>query len=163
MNRFEPGLQKIWQDFCLDIVTPLSFEQGKSYQLQGPNGSGKSSFISQLLIPRLRQEEAYILHFEQQAQLQLQSLRAWAAIFRPHQPVKDEAGMVSFLLNDLILAWQKQPRAVWIVADELHEMQAITSLDIPLCLIYCAHHQALDGARQIIFEPVSSSRSRVYA
>lgn len=163
MIRIESGIRDVWPGFSLEIGSPLGFEQGQIWQLKGPNGSGKSSFISQVLMPALKDADAYILRFEQQTSLQLQAVKAWAAIFHPGKTVRDEAELVSFLLDDLNTACARQPKPVWIVADELHHLQALAELEIPHCLIYSAHHQELQGAGIISFEPLNPHRSLLRA
>lgn len=163
MIRIESGSRDIWPGFALEIERELVFAQGEIWQLKGPNGSGKSSFISRLLMPLLKLEDAYVLHFEQQASLQLQAVKAWAAIFHPGRPVRDEDELVSYLLDDLADAYARQPKPVWIVADEIHRVERALQNGLPCCLIYCAHHKELEGTRALNFEPLSPARSRVYA
>lgn len=160
---FEKGKQQIWRDFTLDLAEELVFTQGKIYQLQGPNGSGKSSFIDQILIPRLQQQDAWLLSFEQQASLQLQSVRAWAAIFNPGVRVSNEEELIGYLLDDLRCSYQRKPKPIWIVADELHQLELLQELELPHCLIFSAHHHRPEQSIQIHFEPVSTSWSRVCA
>jgi len=161
MIRIAAGYRQLWPSFGLDIPHDLCFEQGSIYQLKGPNGSGKSSFISQILIPKLRMEDAWLLQFEQQAHLQLQAVKAWAAIFHPGQRVHDETDLVSYLLNDLEEANIKQPRPIWIVADELHRLEQVWERQFSCCLIYSAHHQELADAIPIHFEILNPGRSVV--
>jgi len=161
MIRIEAGYRQIWPSFGLDIAKELLFEQGRIYQLKGPNGSGKSSFISQVLIPGLRQHDVWLLQFEQQAHLQLQAVKAWAAIFHPGLRVRDERDLVSFLLDDLERASSKRPRPIWIVADELHHLEQVWERRLSCCLIYSAHHQELTDAIPVQFEVLNPNRSVV--
>ena len=163
MLSIPKGKYPLWHSFGLQIESDLHLSPAALYHLQGPNGSGKSSFISQILIPKLRETDALLLHFEQDTHLQLQALRAWAAIFSKGTRINTEAEMVDFLLQDLHHTYQMQPKPVWIVADELYHLQRLGQLSLPAGLIYCAHHQELQGSRPIHFEPISSTQSRVYA
>lgn len=160
MISIASGTQRVWHGFYLEMEGDISFEQGGVYQLCGPNGSGKSSFMTRLLIPRLQREDAYLLHFEQQARLQLQAVRAYAALHH-HAGIHDELDMLAYLLDDLQTVLAKEPKPVWIVADELHQIDLILARNIPCCLIYSAHHQCLPGSGRISFEPVDASRSVV--
>jgi len=159
MIRIAEGYEQLWPGFGLRISSDLVFEEGGIYQLKGPNGSGKSSFISKILIPALSREDIWLLHFEQQASLQLQAVKAWAAIFRPGVPVRTETEMVSFLLDDLYSAYQKVPKPIWIVADEIHHINQVLERELPCGLIYCAHHIELPMARVLAFEPIDAGRS----
>lgn len=162
MIIFPVATHQLWPSFSLRIENPLEFKQNQVYHLTGPNGSGKSSFISQLLIPALQKEKAYLLHFEQQASLQLQAVRAWAAIFSPQKKISCITDMQDFLLQDLQQNHQKHPLAVWIVADEITQLSRLQELRLPGSLIFCAHHQGFEHARKIIFEVVDASLSKVY-
>ena len=161
MIRIEAGFRQIWPSFGLEIPRELRFEQDRIYHLKGPNGSGKSSFISQVLVPKLKQEQVWLLQFEQQAHLQMQAIRAWAAIFHPGLRIQDEKDLVGFLLDDLESASLKQPRPIWIVADELHHLESVRERQLSCCLIYSAHHQELGDALPIHFRALNPTRSVV--
>lgn len=161
MITIESGTQRVWPGFYLELDGDVTLQQGVIYQLCGPNGSGKSSFMTRLLIPRLMREDAYLLHFEQQTRLQLQAVRAYAALHNPGMPINDESDMLAYLLDDLQAALSQMQKPVWIVADELHQFDLILAREIPCCLIYSAHHQCLPDARHISFDPLDSSRSLV--
>lgn len=160
--QFAAGEYPIWKEFCLNLRTPLSFQAGCRYHLSGPNGSGKSSFIHRVLLPELRKQNAYIILLEQQMHLQLYALKAHAAIFHPEQTIHDESDVRRFLLEDLQRSYQLCAKAIWILADESHDLNALARCTLPHTLIYTAHHQKLEQAETIHFQPLSSSLSEVY-
>jgi len=82
--RLEADTLQIWPGFRLELPAPLEFQTGFRYHLRGLNGSGKSSFLSRVLLPRLIGNVSYYnLYFEQQMSLQLDAVRAYAALCKP--------------------------------------------------------------------------------
>lgn len=158
----------IWPEFWLQIVTPLMFVPGSVYQLSGANGSGKSSFLSQLLLPRLRADKGlYCLYFEQQMRYQLQSVKAYASLFAPRRLLHAEPEVVNWLLEDLQRACQKEPRPIFLLVDEslyLAEILDFSHSRFPdCCLIFSSHSPAPVPAQVISFQPQTAQRSRVDA
>lgn len=163
----ESGLLSIWQGFSLEILSPLVFEQGCIYHLSGPNGSGKSSFIKQILLPRLSQNpDIYLLYIEQQMHLQLQVVKAYARMFGPHIAVNTESEAVRYLLADLSRVWQSEGRPCYILMDESRleeDVIAFTrTMADSVCLIYTSHSGVQTSESTVIFEPQTTSLSRVY-
>lgn len=166
--RVEASLFPIWPGFSLETSSELTFEPGQAYHLNGPNGSGKSSFLSQILLPRLLADDAcYRLYFEQQMNLQLYAVQAYAALLEPRRLLAGEAEAVGYLLESLASSQAQTPRPTYVLADESHALKQISDFlkaRVPsACLIYCAHGDCLPDSRDIVFEPVSTQRSRVHA
>ncbi len=166
--RVEASLFPIWPGFSVELSSELVFEPGQAYHLSGPNGSGKSSFLSQVLLPRLIANPAcYRLYFEQQMNLQLYAVQAYAALLEPRRLLAGETGAVGYLLESLAASHAKNPRPAYILADESHALKQISEFlkeRLPsACLIYCAHGDCLPDSRQIFFEPLSPQRSGVHA
>ncbi len=162
MIKIAKGRYDLWPGFALQLEETLSFEQGKLYHLEGANGSGKSSFINRILISALQKEKAYILHFEQQASLQLQAVKGWTAIFKPEIRIKTLEQMQDWLIEDLIQNLQKQPLPLWIVADEVQQVSRFRELGLPGSLIFCAHHQDFEDSIKLHFQQISASLSEVH-
>lgn len=156
------GYYQVWPDFALEIGSDLSFEQGKSHQLQGANGSGKSSFIQKLLIPALRARKgAYIVYIEQQMHLQLFAIKAHAAFHAPGLRISTPSDAAMYLMQDLKKAYAANPGDIYIVSDECPCLHLLQALKLPHCLIVIDHHEVLPGAEQIRFEAQNQNLSKV--
>lgn len=161
----EAGTHKIWQDFSLQVVSNLKFGEGLIH-LKGPNGAGKSSFLTQILLPRLQNNpDFYSLYFEQQMQLQITAVKAYASLMKPRMRIESEADAVDYLLQDLLRVHSAEPRPSFILMDEsLHAERVRDFLDknIPnYCLVFSAHSQLFPEANAIVFKPISPSLSLV--
>lgn len=158
----------VWPDFVLNIPQVLDFQAGLSYHLQGANGSGKSSFVSQLLLPQLLNDcSCYKLYFEQQMNLQLHAVKAYASIFKPHQALAGERDVTRYLLEELRAAQELETRPCYVLVDESRFEQLIQDFlrqYIPsACLIFSSHNNPFPNARKICFELENPGRSKVYA
>ncbi len=161
----EAGTHNIWPDFSLQIKSNLNFTEGLIH-LRGPNGAGKSSFLTQILLPRLQNNpDYYSLYIEQQMQLQITAVKAYASLMKPRAHVENEADAIDYLLQDLLRVHSAEPRPSFILMDEsLHAEQVKAFLDknIPnYCLVFSAHSQLFPEASGIVFEPISPSLSQV--
>ncbi len=165
--KIEAGTHQIWPGFDLQIASELHFTSGLTH-LQGPNGAGKSSFLTQLLLPRLVKNPAYYcLYFEQQMQLQITAVKAYAALMKLRVQVESEADAVDFLLQDLLRSYEAEPRPSLVLMDEsLHAERIKAFLDkkIPdYSLVFSSHGELFPSARSVVFKPLSPSRSLVDA
>ncbi len=161
------GEYQVWPGFSLHLTADLDFCPGLHY-LSGPNGSGKSSFLTRLLLPRLLQDaDAYSLYLEQQMHLQVNAVKAYASVLRPHARINGEADTVDFLLQNLLRAWQTRPKACFVAMDEsphAAQVHAFLSANLPaFSLIFSSHHPSLPAGQTIVFQPLSPSRSEVHA
>ncbi|HNQ42999.1 MAG TPA: hypothetical protein PKI59_01145 [Candidatus Cloacimonadota bacterium] len=158
------SLIAVWPDFSLEIKNDLTFETGCRYHLSGPNGSGKTSLITQILIPKIQQSKSYILYFEQQMHLQLYAIKAYAALMHKDRVISSEADMMAYLFENLQMAYSAQPRDIYLIADESHELQNLMQLCdfAPHALIFTSHHNLLSEARSVHFHPKSLQCSEVY-
>lgn len=166
--QIESAVVAVWRDFTLDIPQALEFQAGVSYHLQGANGSGKSSFISQLLLPRLLEDSScFKLYFEQQMNLQLHAVKAYASIIQPHHTLSGEQDLTLYLLEKLRASYEREARPLYVLVDEspyaglIHDflLQYLPSA----CLIFSSHTNPFPAARQICFNLENPGRSKVYA
>ncbi len=160
------GDYQAWDSFTLVLPTDLSFGPGIHY-LQGANGSGKSSFITRVLLPRLRQEpDLYCVYLEQQMHLQVNAVKAYASVIQPRRKVTGESDTVDFLLDNLIRAHNSVPKPCCVVMDEsLYAERVLYFLRSHLAsfsLVYSAHTLNFPADQTIIFQPLSPTRSEVY-
>lgn len=160
------GDHQVWEGFALSLSADLSFGPGIHY-LQGANGSGKSSFITRVLLPRLRQNpDRYCLYLEQQMQLQVNAIKAYASVIKPRRMVNSESDTVDFLLDNLIRAHNSVPKTCCVVMDEsLFAERVLFFLQSHLAsfsLIYSAHTLRFPADQTITFQPLSPTRSKVY-
>lgn len=163
--KIEAGTYQIWPGFSLQIASELHFAEGLTH-LQGPNGAGKSSFLTQLLVPRLQNSpEYYCLYFEQQMQLQITAVKAYAALMKPRMQVESDSDAVDFLLQDLLLSHKAEPRPSFILMDEsphAERIKAFLDENIPnYSLVFSSHGEFIHSARSIVFKALSPSRSVV--
>lgn len=163
--KIEAGIHQIWPGFSLQIASELHFEEVSTH-LQGPNGAGKSSFLTQLLLPRLQNNpKYYCLYFEQQMQVQITAVKAYAALMKPRMQVESASDAVDYLLHDLLLSHKAEPRPSFILMDESPHAERIrTFLDenIPnYSLVFSSHGEFSPSSRSIVFKPLSPSRSVV--
>lgn len=160
------GDHQVWENFSLSLSEDLSFGPGIHY-LSGANGSGKSSFITRLLLPRLRQDsDLYCVYFEQQMHLQVNAVKAYAGVIQPRRKIAGEADTVDFLLKNLLQAQESEPKPCFIVMDEsLFAERVLFFLQTRLTtfsLIYSAHAQRFQADQTIHFTPLSPTRSEVH-
>ncbi|HOY84979.1 MAG: hypothetical protein PHG32_04455 [Candidatus Cloacimonetes bacterium] len=160
------GDYRVWDDFALTLTADLGFRPGIHY-LSGTNGSGKSSLLTRLLLPRLlNTNSVYSVYFEQQMQLQVTAVKAYASVVQPRRKINSEADTVDFLLDDLLQAWQSEPRPCYVVMDEsLFAERVLDFLQANLLafsLIYSAHTALFSADQTILFQPLSPTRSEVY-
>ena len=167
MIKLESGIYPVWDDFSLELTSDLTFSPATIYHLYGANGSGKSSFIEELLIPSLRnQEEIFLLYFEQQMHFQIQAVKAYASIMYPRREIHNEMDTIDYLLNNLLFNYSQAPRPCFIVMDESpYELKIYDFIKqyIPdYSLIYSAHSELLPATKTLEFIPVSPSFSKIY-
>lgn len=160
------GDYRVWDDFALTLTADLGFRPGIHY-LSGTNGSGKSSLLTRLLLPRLlNTNSVYSVYFEQQMQLQVTAVKAYASVVQPRRKINSEADTVDFLLEDLLRAWKNEPRPCYVVMDEsLFAERVLDFLQANLLafsLIYSAHTALFSADQTILFQPLSPTRSEVY-
>lgn len=161
--QFINETHQIWPDFSLRIVSPLSFQMGKIYHLKGENGSGKSSFLQKILVPAIQaKKDAYIVYLQQQMHLQLYAIKAYAATHAAPHSIENEADAISFLLHDLHQAYQKEPKDIYLIADESTKLNLLCDIQMSHCLVYIAHHQHLEHSCEILFQGVDTSHSEIY-
>lgn len=163
--RIEPGRYDVWPEFSLQVNTPLEFLAGGRYHLQGPNGSGKSSFLTRVLLPRLRSRtDIYALFFEQQMRYQLPAIKAYASLLPPHRLIEKEADAVRYLLDDLLACVKQESRPVYVLMDESPQALVIRDFlsdKLPSACLVLSAHTELVPARPILFTPLSSILSEV--
>lgn len=111
-----------WPGFDLLLETDLVFTGKRVIYLSGSNGSGKSSFITKVLLPKVKvtATPCYTIYLEQLFHLQAYSIKAEAALKHPEKRLLSNADCLAYLLNDLELAQKKQLRPVLAFADESH-------------------------------------------
>ncbi len=161
----EPGRYDVWPDFSLSVSSALEFLAGGRYHLQGANGSGKSSFLSRVLLPRLRSRaDVFALYFEQQMRYQLPAMKAYASLLPPHRLIGKEADAVQYLLDDLLACVKQESRPIYVLVDESPQAPLIRdflSIEIPsACLVFSAHTNIMP-ARPILFTPRSNILSEI--
>ena len=160
------GDYQVWENFSLTLPEDLTFGPGIHY-LSGANGSGKSSMITKLLLPRLlKTSSTYSVYLEQQMQVQLTAVKAYASVVQPRRTIDTESETIDFLLDNLLCAWQKEPRPCYVVMDEsLFATRVLDFLQANLpsfSLIYSAHTQLVKADQTILFEAISPTRNEVY-
>jgi ABC-type hemin transport system ATPase subunit len=86
----------------LTLQEEIVFRAGNVYHLSGPNGSGKSSFIHKVLWEKIiKRDDCYVIRIQQQMDLQLYAMRAWAAIYYPKSRIVDEKDVWDLMWTDL--------------------------------------------------------------
>ncbi|HQF67402.1 MAG TPA: hypothetical protein PLC91_00520 [Candidatus Cloacimonadota bacterium] len=166
--RLEAATLQIWPEFRLELPAPLEFQTGFRYHLRGFNGSGKSSFLSRVLLPRLNGNfSCYSLYFEQQMSLQLDAVRAYAALRKTRQLLASEKDVIDFLLRDLFNRLQEAPRPAYVLMDESpHTSFIADSLQEQAansCLIYTSHQEGLPNSICMDFKLLEPGLGRVLA
>ncbi len=157
------GDLRLWPDFVLRVPEEIMLTRGNIYHLAGTNGSGKSSFIRNFLLRYEPTEPVYRLYFEQQMSSQLQAVKAIAAFAGQSAKVERESDAVSYLLDDLERCMQKEPRPLWIFADESRFLDMILShpavQSAHALVLYCEHGPARTGSKTIMCKALDLSLS----
>jgi len=164
--RIEAATLQLWPGFRLELPAPLEFHTGFRYHLRGFNGSGKSSFLSRVLLPRLNGNfSCYKLYFEQQMSLQLDAMRAYAALCKPRQLLTSEKDVIDFLLRDLFNRLRESPRPVYVIMDEsphtIFIARCLQEQAANSCLIYTSHQEELPDSICMDFELLEPGLGRV--
>jgi hypothetical protein len=148
--NIKPELYSPWKNFLIEIKECITLETGNSYQLKGNNGAGKTTFIKKVLIPYLQQHPylQYILYIEQQVQCQLDSVRAYSAVNKPHTKINDIHDMIAYQIKLLYELQKFEPRPLVIILDEPSDTSYIAKWLLSLswdsvCLIYVSHSDLL--------------------
>lgn len=163
------GTYPIWESFSLELPEDLDLGSGNIYWLKGDNGSGKSSFISQVLIPLLREQEAeaYIVWMQQQMLRQFYVLKAHAALNQYPVPIRSEKDAGTYLLHDLEQVMLREPHPVIAILDEFASPDKVISrlrlMSQPLLAVFCSHNPVnIAGMREIRFQKLSPTLSKAY-
>lgn len=161
MIQVKAGNYHVWQGFTLTLQEEIVFRAGNVYHLSGPNGSGKSSFIHKVLWEKIiKRDDCYVIRIQQQMDLQLYAMRAWAAIYYPKSRIVDEKDVWDLMWTDL--AKMKDDKPVVVISDEAKKLVIPQGLKREICLIYSSHIYNLPESRAVNFEPVNGSQSMVY-
>lgn len=168
MLTVEAGKYDLWEKFSVILKQKLEFIPGNTYHLTGPNGSGKSSFLKKLVLPNLlSRADVYALYFQQQMNLQIQCVKAYAGIMKPRRRVRNERETVAYLLDNLQQTLLVEPRPAYILMDESFCEAQVRDFAFQhpeiVCLIYTSHETDDAGDRVVDFITQSTALSEIHA